>query len=131
MRALLALSLAAGCRYTGTFECATDDQCRHGSDTGTCTSGYCAFGDGACLSMLRYDETAGPDLAGQCVPAARRCFGDRNRRAESADAVTQSRLRPHARGRGFFASRSRASRMSVRAASASSSAACAFAFDVA
>ena len=58
--------MLAACRATGTFACATDDQCRRG-DTGTCQpTGYCSFADGACPSGQRYDPTAGGGLAGTC-----------------------------------------------------------------
>jgi hypothetical protein len=62
---LLALFLTlAGCRYSGTFQCDTNDQC---GASGTCQpSRYCSFMDPSCASGQKYDETAGP-LAGQCV----------------------------------------------------------------
>jgi len=60
----LAVVLATGCRYGGTFMCDTNAQCGAG---GTCqTDHYCSFSDTKCTSGQRYDETGGP-YAGVCV----------------------------------------------------------------
>jgi hypothetical protein len=55
----------AACRATGTFACATTDQCQGGRCEAT---GFCSFDDTACPSGYRYDPYAGGGFAGQCVP---------------------------------------------------------------
>jgi hypothetical protein len=63
--------LVAACRPSGPFHCELDQQCRRGSTFGFCEApGYCSFTDGDCASSHRYDDTAGENLAGQCVPLA-------------------------------------------------------------
>src|SRR5512146_2814427 len=65
----LVLATCAACKPADTFSCTTGDECREGAVTGTCEpTGYCAFPDGACASGRRYDPSAGPTLAGMCVP---------------------------------------------------------------
>jgi hypothetical protein len=64
--AFVALAGLAGCKVTGTFECAISAQCGAG---GTCQplTGFCSFADGTCPSGQRYDDYAGAGLAGSCV----------------------------------------------------------------
>ncbi len=65
-RAALALAVvaSAACRATGTFACATSEQCQGG----TCEPiGFCAFSDTSCPSGFRYDPYAGNGLSGHCV----------------------------------------------------------------
>jgi len=63
------LCAAAGCNSfpDGPFACARADQCVRGGESGLCIDGYCAFVDPACEGF-RFDESAAPELAGQCVP---------------------------------------------------------------
>lgn len=65
---LAALALSA-CRYSGTFECATDTECRQNGATGHCQPDtlLCAFDDATCTTGLRYGDAAG-DLSNQCIP---------------------------------------------------------------
>ncbi len=68
--ALLALSITwlCGCLSEGQFPCASDSQCTKSGAAGICVQGYCAFTDEACGgTSLRWDDTAAPELAGQCV----------------------------------------------------------------
>jgi len=70
-RFLLVAVLLAGCRATGAFVCATDDQCRHAGALGRCEPvGYCSFTDGMCPSGSRYDDNSGPGYGGQCVESS-------------------------------------------------------------
>ena len=62
----LAAALGCGCSpygSGGSFTCSADEQCGAG---GTCTSGYCAFPDGTCMSGMRYGDFSG-SRSGQCV----------------------------------------------------------------
>lgn len=73
MRWLLAIvsMLVSGCRYTGTYACERDEECRSSAAPGTCQlpAGVCSFPDLTCPLGQRYDDTAG-DLAGECVESA-------------------------------------------------------------
>lgn len=64
MRCVGLVVLLAACRVTGTFRCATDEQC----SGGTCEQGVCAVADPSCASGRRYDPSAG-GLGGMCVAA--------------------------------------------------------------
>jgi hypothetical protein len=76
VRSFLALAIAiavTGCRYEGTYTCASNDQCRSREAPGVCQlpAGLCSFPDPMCPTTgQRYDDTAG-ELANECVtPAA-------------------------------------------------------------
>jgi hypothetical protein len=67
--ALVVVFAGAACNVTGTFVCATADQCRRGGgEVGHCeVSGFCSFDDLDCPSQHRYDPSASTALAGKCV----------------------------------------------------------------
>lgn len=74
MRPLLIAALAlAGCGDKLTFPCQDDSFCVRSGQTGRCLAGpsgvtrYCAFADSGCGSNLKWDPTAGEDLAGTCT----------------------------------------------------------------
>jgi hypothetical protein len=68
VRWLVAIVAACGCRYTGTYTCERDDQCRSRAAPGTCQlpAGLCSFPDATCPLGQRYDDTAG-EAAEECV----------------------------------------------------------------
>lgn len=71
MKGLVTVALVAACSGTATFPCAQSEQCRSGATLGVCEpTGFCSFADAACPSGMRYDASAGDDLAGTCTPAA-------------------------------------------------------------
>jgi hypothetical protein len=51
--------------------CEDSSACVRGGEQGACLmpEGYCAFDDPGCTSGMRWDSTAGDDLAGDCVAA--------------------------------------------------------------
>jgi hypothetical protein len=65
---LFALALTA-CRYSGTFTCDTDGDCRERGSVGRCevSNGFCTFNDATCSSGFRYADSAGGGVAGMCV----------------------------------------------------------------
>lgn len=75
---LVALATLAGCASPEPFVCETAEQCVAGGERGRCeATGYCSFRDEACAqSGVRYDESAGRGLAGQCVGDPPPCEGD-------------------------------------------------------
>jgi hypothetical protein len=68
MRVALLLSLLAACRYTGSFTCELDEECRARGSVGRCDvgTGFCTFDDATCPTGFRYADSAG-DLANTCV----------------------------------------------------------------
>ncbi len=62
-------TIASGCLSEGQFSCDLDAPCVSAGAPGQCVRGSCAFPDGACASGARWDQSASPELAGQCVPA--------------------------------------------------------------
>jgi hypothetical protein len=71
MRTVLVLAFVAmtACRYSGSFTCATDEDCRARGSVGQCQleSNFCAFDDSTCPSGFRYADSAGNDLASSCT----------------------------------------------------------------
>lgn len=69
MRWWLVGALALGCSCSpyggGSFTCSENAQC---APNGTCSSGFCAFPDPSCPSMLKYGDSSGPN-SGKCVGA--------------------------------------------------------------
>lgn len=68
----LGLGLAApGCEgVSKQLVCQASTECVRGDSQGQCMPpGFCAFSDGTCPSGFRWDPTAAPDLAGDCVEA--------------------------------------------------------------
>jgi hypothetical protein len=65
---LALLALLGACAATGEFVCETDEQCRHGDETGFCeASGYCTFSDPSCASQRRYDDNSAASVAKACL----------------------------------------------------------------
>jgi hypothetical protein len=73
MRTLLTLcfALAAGCGEKE-FVCSGPAECidRYG-ERGLCLESRCAFRELDCASGYQWDDAAGPERAGQCVPGDR------------------------------------------------------------
>ena len=67
--ASVAAALASGCLSAGRFPCESDAPCVSGGAQGRCEQESCAFADGQCASGWRWDDTAAPEQAGQCVPS--------------------------------------------------------------
>lgn len=57
---------AAGCGSPRTFHCTTSNAC---GGAAVCVRGACANADARCDTGLRFDNSAGSGLAGQCVTA--------------------------------------------------------------
>ena len=68
MRAVILAVVLGGCRITGTFECATAEQCiGPGGTAGACISGSCAYLDEDCTAGYRFAESAAEEVAGVCL----------------------------------------------------------------
>ena len=63
MRMVVVMMTFVACGTPGEFVCDVDEDC---GDFGLCIDNSCAFGDDACLSGLRFHESAG-DRANECV----------------------------------------------------------------
>ena len=63
----LAFGVFTACLPFDPFACVDDTACDR-EPMGACQSGYCSYPDGNCLSGYAYDEFAGMDLGGECVP---------------------------------------------------------------
>jgi hypothetical protein len=61
--------IAASCtKVSNVFECENNAQCRIDGQDGRCErSGFCSLADDGCSSGWRYDRSADPSLAGQCL----------------------------------------------------------------
>ncbi|HET6582037.1 MAG TPA: hypothetical protein VFG69_01295 [Nannocystaceae bacterium] len=93
--ALFALAVAAGCIRTGTFACASQDDCVDAGVAGRCEpSGFCSFPDDGCPSHQRYGDHAGDGLGGSCVPEDGTTGGEDTSAASSGphDATTAASL---------------------------------------
>lgn len=69
VRAAVLLVLVSACRYTGTFVCEMDGDCRARGSVGRCdlANGFCSFDDATCPSGFRYADSAGDGFANECV----------------------------------------------------------------
>jgi hypothetical protein len=63
---LLPLALCAACLRKTEFHCTLDNQCNPGGACQTAV-GYCSFSDSGCPSGQRFGDSAGDDLANDCV----------------------------------------------------------------
>jgi hypothetical protein len=65
-----AAAAATGACSPEPFACTTAVNCINASnEQGVCVSGYCAYPDPTCpTTHERYSESAGDDLANECVP---------------------------------------------------------------
>ena len=61
-----AFGLLAACLSFDPFACADDTQCDR-EVGGICTIGFCSYPDAACPSGLRFEDSAGMGLGGECV----------------------------------------------------------------
>jgi hypothetical protein len=69
LAAALVAATTVGCLRAPAYRCATSGDCVRGGAQGSCEdTGYCAFGDPACASGRRYDDSAA-SYAGTCVGA--------------------------------------------------------------
>ena len=63
----VAFGVFTACLPFDPFACVDDTACDR-DPMGICQSGYCSYPDANCLSGYAYDEFAGMDLGGECVP---------------------------------------------------------------
>lgn len=66
---VLAALCCAGCLQPRRYPCEQDDQCELDGEPGVCRTGWCAYADEDCASMLRWSPHADPDVAKACVPS--------------------------------------------------------------